>query len=72
MDVLKYNSVLLKAGTQHGTSVTRLPTEQIRRSTLGRDRFQLSFPPLSPSVGSPSVLGVEECKFFFNSGCLEN
>lgn len=66
MDVFKYNSVLLKAGTPHGTSVTRLPTEQIRRSTLGRDRFQLSFPPLSPSVGSPSaVLGVEECNFFF-------
>lgn len=64
MDVLKYNSVLLKAGTQHVTSVTRLPTKQIRRSTLGRDRFQLSFPPLSPSVGSPSVLGVEECNFF--------
>lgn len=66
MAVLEYTGVLQKAGTQHGTSATRLPTEQIRRSTLGRDRFQLAFPPLSPSVGSPSaVLGVEECKIFF-------
>lgn len=63
MVVLKYNGVLLKARIQHRTSVGRLSTEQIRRSTLGRDRFQLSFPPLSPSVGSPSVvLGVEECE----------
>lgn len=59
MDVLTHNSALLKAGTQHGTSVTRLSTEQIRRSTLGRDRFRLTFPPLSPSVRSLSVvLGV--------------